>query len=183
MDFNPLKLKENVAEYILYMYQIEDLVRAYQLDIELIMSNFVNVQVKDEERAEEYKIWFKDVIKQMIYQRVEKSGHLQEITELLVELSYLHNVLMNVSQDKRYRELFDAALPFINEFKEKSNVKDKNEIEVSFHALYMKLLLKLQRKEISEASEEAFDAMRNVLAYLSTAYTKMKNGQLDFLNN
>ncbi|MES2799655.1 MAG: DUF4924 family protein [Bacteroidota bacterium] len=183
MDFNPEKLKENVAEYILYMYQIEDLVRAYDLNIDLIMTNFVNLQIEDETKAEESKVWFTEVVKQMIFQRIEKTGHLQEITELLIELSYLHNILMNVSQDERYRKLFEIALPFINEFKERSNVKDKNEIEVSFHALYMKLLLKLQRKEISKESEEAFDAMRNILAYLSTAYAKMKSGQLDFLNN
>ena len=28
------KLKENIAEYILYMYQIEDVVRAYHFDLE-----------------------------------------------------------------------------------------------------------------------------------------------------
>ena len=30
------KLQENIAEYILYMYQIEDVVRAYNFDIEEI---------------------------------------------------------------------------------------------------------------------------------------------------
>ena len=47
----------------------------------------------------------------------------------------------------------------------------------------MKLLLKIQKKDISPASEEAFDTMRMMLAYLSRAYVKMKEGDLDFLNN
>ena len=68
-------------------------------------------------------------------------------------------------------------------FKEKSNLKDKNQIEIAFHALYMKLLMKLQKKEISPNTEDAFDSMRILLAYLSKSYHKMKNGDLDFLNN
>ena len=35
------KLKENIAEYILYMYQIEDVIRAYQFDLDSILENYV----------------------------------------------------------------------------------------------------------------------------------------------
>jgi hypothetical protein len=66
---------------------------------------------------------------------------------------------------------------------EKSNLKDKNHLETAFHGLYMKLLLKLQKKDISSETEEAFDSMRILVAYLSRAYHKMKNGDLDFLKN
>ena len=62
-------------------------------------------------------------------------------------------------------------------------MKDKNHIEIAFHALYMKLLLKVQKKDISPESENAFDSMRILLAYLSKSYHKMKNGELDFVNN
>jgi hypothetical protein len=79
--------------------------------------------------------------------------------------------------------LFSSALSFINEFKEKSNLKDKNEIEIAFHALYMKLLMRLKKQEISSATEEAFDSMRILLAYLAKAYHQMKNGSMDFLKN
>jgi hypothetical protein len=47
----------------------------------------------------------------------------------------------------------------------------------------MKLLLRLQKKEINSASEEAFDAMRILIAYLSKSYHQMKNGDLNFVNN
>ena len=71
----------------------------------------------------------------------------------------------------------------INDFKQKSNLKDKNDIEIAFHAMYMKLLLRLQKKEISAETEDAFDSMRIMLAYLSRGYHKMKSGDLDFLKN
>ncbi len=36
------KRKENVAEYILYMWQIEDLIRANDLDISKIETNIID---------------------------------------------------------------------------------------------------------------------------------------------
>ena len=41
------KLKENIAEYILYMYQIEDVIRAYQFDLDSILENYVKPQLPD----------------------------------------------------------------------------------------------------------------------------------------
>jgi hypothetical protein len=79
--------------------------------------------------------------------------------------------------------VFEVANKYLDEFKERSNLKDKNQIELAFHAMYMKLLLKLHGKEISAETEEAFDAMRVMLAYLSKSYHRMKAGDLDFLNN
>jgi hypothetical protein len=101
----------------------------------------------------------------------------------LVELSYLHNTLINLTNDHKYKTLFETATPFIDEFKDRSNLKDKNHIEILFHALYMKLLMRLQGKDISAETEEAFDSMRILLAYLARAYGQMKSGSMDFLNN
>ena len=88
-----------------------------------------------------------------------------------------------MANDDKYKTLYDSALEHIESFRNKSNLKDKNSIELAFHAMYMKLLLKLQGKEISAETEEAFDAMRMMLAYLSKSYHRMKSGDLDFLNN
>jgi hypothetical protein len=177
------KLNENIAEYVLYMYQIEDLIRAYQFDLDAIIENYVRPQLPDHSFIEQYKEWYRDLIAQMRSQRIEKQGHLHDLRDILVEMSYLHNTLLNMANDQKYRTVFEAATPYIEEFKERSNLKDKNQIEIIFHALYMKLLLKLQKKEISAETEEAFDAMRVMLAYLTRAYHQMKSGDLNFFNN
>ena len=177
------KLQNNIAEYIIYMYQIEDVIRAYHLDIELIMDNYVQPQLPDSSFSAQYRKWYEGIIQQMKSQKIEKTGHLVDLHEILVELSYLHNTLLNLTKDVKYIGVFDAANKYIEEFKQKSNLKDKNPIEIAFHAIYMKLLLKLQKKEISPETEEAFDSMRVMLAYLSRSYHKMKAGDLDFLKN
>ncbi|MDD2982524.1 MAG: DUF4924 family protein [Crocinitomicaceae bacterium] len=174
------KLNENVAEYILYMYQVEDVIRGFQFDIERIMNDYVSKQLPDSSFLDQYRSWYEDLIRKMRSQRIEQSGHLFLIQEVLIELSYLHNTLLNMTNDVRYKELYEAAMPHIEAFKDKSNLKDKNHIEILFHALYMKLLLRLQKKEISSETEESFDSMRIMAAYLSRAYHQMKSGELTF---
>ena len=177
------KLKENIAEYILYMYQIEDVIRAYQFDLDSILENYVKPQLPDNSFLSSYTKWYTDLINNMKSQKIEKSGHLHDINEVMIEISYLHTTLINIVKDEKYKTLFESSLPNIEDFKEKSNLKDKNPIEIAFHALYMKLLLRLQKKEISAESEEAFDTMRVLLAYIARAYNQMKNGSMDFVNN
>lgn len=177
------KLKENIAEYILYMYQIEDIIRAYHFDLNSIIEHYVRPQLPDESFLPSYIKWYTDLIQNMKSQRIEKVGHLHEVNEVMVEISYLHNTLINLVKDEKYKTLFSNALQNIEDFKEKSNLKEKNHIEIAFHALYMKLLLRLKKKEISAESEQAFDTMRILLAYLARAYHQMKNGSIDFINN
>ncbi len=177
------KLQENIAEYVLYMFQVEDLIRAYNFDVNQIIANYVRPSLSDINQIEEYKRWYQELILQMKAQKIENQGHLHELKDILVELSYLHNTLIGIANDKKYQGVYEHALPFITEFIERSNLKNKNHIEVIFHAMYMKLLLRLQRKEISSETEEAFDAMRVVLAYLAMSYKQMKMGELNFLNN
>jgi len=177
------KKQENIAEYIIYMYQIEDLIRAHHFEIDSIIENVVRPQLPDESFLNQYQKWYKGIIDDMKTSRIQKKGHLQELNEIMIELSYLHNTLINMTKDAKYVGVFEHASPFIDEFKEKSDLKEKNHLEVAFHALYMKLLLRLQKKEITSATEEAFDSMRVMIAYLARAYHKMKSGDLDFLKN
>lgn len=177
------KFKENIAEYILYMYQTEDLIRSFQFDLDQIMALYVKPQLPDDSFMGQYRDWYAELILEMQRQQLTEKGHLTRIQEVMIELSYLHNTLLNLSKDEKYKTLYETALEHIESFKEKSNLKDKNHIEIMFHAMYMKLLLKMKKKEISAETEESFDAMRICVAYLSKSYHDMRNGTLTFLNN
>ena len=177
------KQQENIAEYILYMYQIEDVVRAYKFDMEEIIEHYVRPQLPDESFLGQYRQWYQRIINEMKANKLETAGHMPSLDEVMIELSYLHTTLLTSTKDPKYIGIIEAAAPNISDFKQKSNLKDKNDIEIAFHAMYMKLLLRLQKKEISAETEEAFDSMRIMLAYLSRGYHKMKAGDLDFLKN
>lgn len=177
------KFQENIAEYILYMYQVEDLIRSYSFEIDRIIDNIVRPQIQDESVINEYRKWYVALAQDLKSSGAEKKGHLSSLKEIMMELTYLHNTLIAVVNDKKYQEIFEKAKGYIEEFQSKAGLEKAHFTDVAFQAMYMKLLLKLQNKEISNESEEAFDAMRLMLAYLSKSYKKMKSGDLDFLSN
>lgn len=172
------KLQSNIAEYIIYMYQVEDLVRAYQFDIDGITEALIRPQVKSESFEAEAVKWYEAIISEMKSRKLENKGHLHRINEVITELVYLHNTLSDVVKDAKYLGLLTTAEMYIKDFREKSDLGDVHLVEVCFQALYMKLLLRLQKKEISEETETAFDSMRIILAYLTKGYHQMKAGDM-----
>ena len=87
--------KENIAEYLLYMWQIEDLIRANDLDMDKIEKNIIEqyTGLTDEQRRDLYE-WYESLIDMMRREGVEKKGHLQINRNTLTELSDLHSRLM-----------------------------------------------------------------------------------------
>lgn len=172
------KLQSNIAEYVIYMYQVEDMVRAYNFNIDKIRLNIIRPQVKSESFEDEAVKWYEDIISEMKKRDLLRKGHLHRLGEVMTELIYLHNTLKDVVEDKKYLELLASAEGNVEAFQKKSDLGNMHLVEVCFQALYMKLLLKLQGKEVGAESETAFDTMRIILAYLSKAYHQMKAGDM-----
>lgn len=173
----------NIAEHVLYMFQIEDLIRANQFDVDTIVNTILKPQIEDEKILGDYKNWYSELIKQMKSEGIKKQGHLSDINEVLMELLLLHNTLINVIKEPKYLKVFENALPSIKDFQQKSTSGDINLIEIGFNALYSKIILRLKQTPISEATESAFTSISQMFAYLAAYYVKMRNGELNFANN
>ena len=178
------KTKENnIAEHLIYMFQIEDLIRANKLELDAIVNNIIGPQIPDEALLKEYTEWYRSIIKQMRTEGIAEKGHLSDLNEIIMELLMLHNTLINVLNDKVYKEKFEKALPALKDFQAKSNSANINIIEVGFNALYSKMILKLKGQKFGPSTEEAFGHISQLLGYLAIYYKKMKNGELNFANN
>ena len=69
------KRKENIAEYILYLWQLEDLLRALRFSPEAIWSQLVAPQIPgDEERQNNLLMWYMDVGSLLREEGKEKTG-------------------------------------------------------------------------------------------------------------
>jgi hypothetical protein len=176
MHFAAAKKKENIAEYVLYMFQVEDLIRANRFDIEALQYTYINSIVEDDATREKFVAWYRDIAEKMEKEEVKVKGHIQDITDIIIEVFYLHNSLLNIEQDKVYEKMYHTALPFMKEFQQRADNSVFNDIETAFNALYGKLILKLQKKEITPATEEAMQAFSKLLAYLAAKYKQMKTG-------
>lgn len=173
----------NIAEHVIYMFQIEDLIRANNFDLETIIHTLIEPQLKDQALIAEYRDWYAGLIKQMKSERIAEKGHLSDLNEILMELLLLHNTLLNIMHQAKYLELFERALPALKDFQKKSNAGNLNLVEVGFNALYSKLILKLKGQAFSQATDEAFTQISEMLGYLALYYKKMRNGELNFANN
>ncbi|MGL4992723.1 MAG: DUF4924 family protein [Bacteroidales bacterium] len=173
------KKRENIAEYLLYMWQIEDIIRAYELDIEKIKSNIISQFDQPQEVKSEITTWYEDLIAMMRLEGVERSGHLQINKNIIIDLTDLHLQLLKSTKQAFYTAAFYKALPYIVELRAKSGENKVGEIETAFNTLYGILLLKLQRKEISESTLTAVKPLQNMLMILADRYNAQKSEELE----
>jgi Domain of unknown function (DUF4924) len=176
------KKKENIAEYLLYMWQMEDLIRACNFEIDII-NDSVLAQIEDDGERESSKKWFVTLINQMRESKLVKAGHVEEVNEVLMELYYLHTTLVNVLKDGEYIKLYSNVLPNLRQYQNVSDSLTVNEVEICLTAVYGVLILRLKKTEVSEATKSATDTFTRMLAYLSASYIRMKNGELNFQLN
>lgn len=176
-----LKKRENIAEYLLYMWQIEDLIRAYGLDIDKIQAGIIDgYRDLDGRQRKDMRDWYESLIDMMRREGKEKSGHLQLNVNTLNDLEQLHRRLLNDPKFAAYATQFYATLPLIVELRAKAGDNRKDEIETCFDALYGLLMLRLRKKEISKETADAASQISKFLALLAAFYKKDYNNELEF---
>lgn len=170
--------KNNIAEYLLYMWQIEDIIRANNLDIEKIRTNIIEKYQTDENQKAELEKWYVELIEMMRSENVQESGHLQINKNVIINLTDLHNELLSSTKEPFYNAAYYKALPFIVEIRQKSGKTDEPEIENCFDALYGIMLLRLQKKEVSENTMKAVGEITKFISLLANYYDKSIKGEL-----
>ena len=173
------KKRENIAEYLLYMWQIEDLIRANNLDIDKIQTSIID-QYKNltPEQKKEMRDWYESLIDMMRREGVVEKGHLQLNKNVIIALDDLHRRLLADSKFAAYSAQFYHTLPIIVELRAKAGEDKAGEIETLFNALYGILMLRLQGKEISEETAQAAAQISKFLALLSHYYKQDFNNEL-----
>lgn len=161
------KRKENIAEYLLYMWQIEDIIRANKLDISLIEKNVIDRFDLTPDQRKEMVEWYESLIDMMRREGVTEKGHLQLNKNVIVQLAALHQALLKDPRFPEYTAEFYKTLPYIVELRSKSGDAPSGEIETCFNALYGMLMLRLQSKEVSESTQAAVKQISKFLAILA----------------
>ena len=86
------KLKEkNIAEYLIYMWQEEDLIRANHCEMEEMEANVIARYPEDQRPA--MREWYGNLITMMSEEGVREKGHLQINKNIIINLTELHNLL------------------------------------------------------------------------------------------
>lgn len=174
------KKRENIAEYLLYMWQIEDLIRANNMDIDSIQESIIDkYKGLSEQQRKDLREWYESLIDMMRREDVAAKGHLQINKNVIIALEDLHRRLLADSKFASYAAQFYHTLPLIVELRAKAGENKADEIETCFNALYGLLMLRLQGKEISEETKQASRQISKFLALLSHYYKLDYNNELE----
>ena len=180
MDLAQAKRKQNIAEYILYLWQLEDLLRAMQFSPEAIYSQLVAPRQIDEGVKHEYLIWYMDIVNLLRKEGKEESGHLEHTLHLIGDMHNLHLQLMQHPIGEHYRKTFGALAPQLPMLRGLIKKEDICDTELCFRALYAVMLYRIKGDEKrAEAIKDTMELVSPVIAELAAMYGKVERGEID----
>ncbi|WP_026135619.1 DUF4924 family protein [Nafulsella turpanensis] len=157
------KKKENISEYIIHMYQTEDLLRVYNFNMKDIQK-YVISHIKDADTQELYD-WYEEIARQMKEEGIEERGHLQSTQEVVNQLNKLHEQLLKA--DQQYRQVYSKSAIYIHKSIEQSNGAVKEPVQACLNGIYGYLLLRMDGQKLDESLMSAVHAFGDLLSYLS----------------
>jgi hypothetical protein len=162
--------RTNIAEYVLYMWQTEDMIRALNFDIEKIHETLIDQHDVDKEMKEKLRNWYSGFIQMAELENIIQEGHLQVIKNIVDDLNDLHLWLLTQPQEVQYKQYYETAQPNIRALAAKMQGKVSNKIDICMHGLYAQMLLNMQKKDISPETSGAFESFRQLIALLVAKY-------------
>lgn len=166
-----------MAEYILYMWQVEDLIRAHHFNMDLIEENLISQYAHSEKVKNDIRDWYANLMLMMYREGIRERGHLSFLKTLIAEMNDFHIRLLNNPNEKFYHDLYDMASSNIDAFRRKLADTQTSDIETCMNALYGLLLLRLKKQHVHRETEEAMSTFSQMLAVLSKKYLEAERGE------
>ena len=166
--------KNNIAEYLLYMWQVEDTIRAFGWSLPRIRREYISRFDYSDEQKEDEADWFGNLIRMMNEEGCREQGHLQINKVTLQLLSELHQQLLASPKFPFYNTAYYKVLPFIVELRGRGANKEEDEIETCLNSLYGVMMLRLQKREITPNTQHAVKEISTFIGMLSDYYKKDK---------
>jgi hypothetical protein len=171
--------KENVSEYLLYMWQVEDLIRAFNLNIDSINERIIaTYPVSEDDRKMMYD-WYESLIEMMRLENVQKDGHLQLNKNIIIELDELHASIIRSGKDAGYAAKFYHILPFISQLRSQQDNPHISDVELCFNFQYGIMMLRMKKTDISTETLQAQTEISKFMVLLAKNYQLYKAGELD----
>jgi hypothetical protein len=171
------KRKTNMAEYILYMWQVEDLIRAHHFNMDLIEENLISQYAHSARVKNDIRDWYANLMLMMYQEGIREKGHLSFLKTLIADMNDYHVRLLNDSGEKMYHDLYQLAMVNIEAFRRKLPDQHASDVETCMNALYGLLLLRLKKQTVHRETEAAMSTFSQLLAVLSKKYLEAERGE------
>ncbi|MDE5636455.1 MAG: DUF4924 family protein [Alistipes sp.] len=184
MDIAKIKRRENIAEYILYLWQVEDLLRALQFSPEAIYSQLIAPRTDiAEEQRHLHLLWYMDIVNLLHEEGKDEKGHLEHTLHLIADLHDLHLRLMELPAGARYRTLYARLAPQLPALRLVLADGDMSDTELCFRALYAAMLYRIKGDGGKGAVTDTIEYISPVIAELASVYGKAERGEIDLFKD
>ena len=161
------------------MWQVEDLIRAFNLNIDVINERIIaQYPVSESERKSLYD-WYESLIEMMRLENVQTDGHIQLNKNIIIELDEFHMNLIRSVKEAGYTAKFYHVLPFISQLRNQQDNAKINDIEICFNFQYGIMLLRMKKTEITPETLQAQTEISKFMVLLAKNYQLYKSGDLD----
>lgn len=171
--------KENIAEYILYLWQLEDLLRALQFNPEAIYARLVAPTGGDAQTNNNLLLWYMEVGNLLRGEGKQESGHLDHTLHLIADLGNLHERLLTAPEGGRYRELYARLQPELPRLREIIGHDKVSDTELAFRVLYAAMLYRIKGDDSKKgAIADALELVSPLVAELARVFHLVEAGEL-----
>ncbi|NOY36954.1 MAG: DUF4924 family protein [Chlorobi bacterium] len=171
------KKKTNIVEYLVYMFQIENSIRALNFDERQIEEQLVNKYEQTEEVKVEIRNWYLDLSRMMIEEKIKEKGHLQFLRNILNDLYGVHIMLLKGGEDNSYENTYYQARPDLELLHKKIGNPVAHDVETGVEGIYGYLLLQINNKETTVETRAAITRITEWLYLLATRYRQFEAGE------
>ena len=182
MDIALAKRRENIAEYILYLWQLEDLLRALQFSPEAVHSQLIAPRNLSQPEQRLYLEWYMDIADLLRQEGKERQGHLDHTLHLIADLHNLHLQLMKLPIGEHYRQTFARLEPELPRLRAVLG-REMSDIELCFRALYAAMLYRIKGEGGKSAVSDTIEYVSPVIAELADMYGKVERGEADLFKD
>ncbi len=161
--------KTNIIEYLLYMWSLEDILRAYECSITQLKEEFLTHFDVSEDDYADLVDWYADLIRMLNSEGKREKGHLTINLLVLQQVEELHAQLLASPKFPYYNAQYYKVLPYIVELRSRGNM-NKSELETCIDTLYVTIVMRSQKKKFSPATEAALKEISTFLGMLADYY-------------
>lgn len=172
--------EKNRVEYLLYLWQVEDILRAFNCDFESVRDKYLPQFKLSDDLKKQTEEWYQNLCEMMHSEGVMKVGHLQISKNVLLQLEDLHKQLMASAKFPYYHQMYFKVLPYVVELRGRGVDNGESELQICLDALYGVMLLRLKRQSVSDKTNAAVKDISVFLGQLSDYYFKDKKEPLLF---
>ncbi|HAA12795.1 MAG TPA: hypothetical protein DCE41_14335 [Cytophagales bacterium] len=162
------KRVQNISEYIIQVYQAEDLIRQHKFNLDALFAEHIDALGGSEEEKSQNRAWYTKVAHALEEEGSQEKGHLGRLDEYIKELNEIHFHLLR--SDRVYRGHFDQAKLHINRHMQAHGGELSNPIQICLNGIFLFKSKRAKQEALTESDREGMHAFVELCSYLSYRY-------------